>query len=199
MSFTLGWLNPLDLKPHEDVIESIVVENINMLKRFCKIVPIVVDRSSLTILDGHHRHQAAVILGLDKIPVVLVDYRSEDIKIENWYLRIENKNTFNLFVNSYLLVSYDQRKRYCATIKGIRIICDESIFRLYWKTEHLKQKFEKLGLKAVKVTEPDGIALPPIDKETVIKLASMGLRFPPKSTRHVYKFFIPREELSLKC
>ncbi len=103
MSFTLEWLNPLDLKPHEDVIESIVIENINMLKRFCKIVPIVVDRSSLTILDGHHRHQAAVILGLDKIPVVLVDYRSEDIKIENWYLRVENENTFNLFVNSYLL------------------------------------------------------------------------------------------------
>lgn len=199
MSFTLEWLNPLALKPHEDVIESIVVENINMLKRRCKIVPIVVDRNSLTILDGHHRHQAAVILGLDKIPVILVDYLSEDIKIENWYLKIENENMFSLFFNSYSLASQDERKTYCATLKGKRIICDDSIFRLYWKIEHLKQKFEKLGLKVVKVTEVDGIALPPIDKETVVKLASMGLRFPPKSTRHIYKFFIPREELSLKC
>lgn len=170
-----------------------------MLKRRCKIVPIVVDRNSLTILDGHHRHQAAVILGLDKIPVILVDYLSEDIKIENWYLKIENENMFSLFFNSYSLASQDERKIYCATLKGKRIICDDSIFRLYWKIEHLKQKFEKLGLKVVKVTEVDGIALPPIDKETVVKLASMGLRFPPKSTRHIYKFFIPREELYLKC
>ena len=49
----------------------------NMIKQ-----PIIVDRNTGIILDGHHRYNAARILGLKKIPVFFVDYLSDDVKIE---------------------------------------------------------------------------------------------------------------------
>lgn len=36
--------------------------------------PILVETSSFSILDGHHRTEVAKLLGLTKVPVVMVDY-----------------------------------------------------------------------------------------------------------------------------
>ena len=36
--------------------------------------PILVETNSFSILDGHHRTEVAKLLGLTKVPVVLVDY-----------------------------------------------------------------------------------------------------------------------------
>jgi len=43
--------------------------------------PIIVDRDSGVILDGHHRYNAALEMGLKRIPTVLVDYLSSEIKV----------------------------------------------------------------------------------------------------------------------
>ncbi|RSN79050.1 MAG: transcriptional regulator [Thermoproteota archaeon] len=46
--------------------------------------PIVVDRETGTILDGHHRFTAAKIVGLTRIPAFLVKYTSAEIEVVGW-------------------------------------------------------------------------------------------------------------------
>ena len=72
-----------DLNPHEQVIE----ENLRKVLKSLKIEkrlkePVVVDKETKVILDGHHRVKAYEILGLREIPCRLVDYSSEEVKVE---------------------------------------------------------------------------------------------------------------------
>ena len=43
--------------------------------------PIVIEQEHGIVLDGHHRFEIAKSLGLKRIPVVLVDYFDESIKV----------------------------------------------------------------------------------------------------------------------
>ncbi|GAG02374.1 unnamed protein product, partial [marine sediment metagenome] len=43
--------------------------------------PVVVDRKTNVILDGHHRVTALKKLGIKKIPVYLVDYMNKEIRV----------------------------------------------------------------------------------------------------------------------
>lgn len=43
--------------------------------------PVVVEKTNFVILDGHHRVKAFEFLGIKKIPCLLVDYFSEEIKV----------------------------------------------------------------------------------------------------------------------
>jgi ParB-like chromosome segregation protein Spo0J len=70
------------LKPHEKT-------NLAHLEKLKKRVlidgkirnPIIIDRNSLTILDGHHRVETVRLLGLNKIPAYLVNYNDSKIKV----------------------------------------------------------------------------------------------------------------------
>ena len=47
--------------------------------------PLLVDRESGTILDGHHRHQVGIRIGLSRLPVIKVDYlEDESIELDIW-------------------------------------------------------------------------------------------------------------------
>ena len=195
MNFTISWISPLILKPHEDIVYDIVRENVEKIRKTGKIIPLIVDSNTLTILDGHHRHFASLILGLKEIPVVFVNYNNEDIVVESWSLRFEN-GIDEIFLN---MLSGNTKGEYCVRVNSKPVYCDDDIFVLYWKIEKIRQKLIKMGYKVVKTSEKIGLILPSIGKQDVVKVSGKGLRFPPKSTRHVYKFFIPREEICLKC
>lgn len=74
------------LKPHEEYIPD----------RFKEVLdetvdaggyrwPIIVDWQTGVILDGHHRHQCALRLGLSKVPAVVVDYLTDGrISVRRW-------------------------------------------------------------------------------------------------------------------
>jgi len=66
---------PALLRPHEDVdaerLERLIAE-INNAGTFYP--PVLVDRRSHVILDGHHRWSAATRLGLAALPCYVVDY-----------------------------------------------------------------------------------------------------------------------------
>jgi hypothetical protein len=51
--------------------------------------PVVVDRKTLLILDGHHRCQAFVQLGIKEIPCLMVNYFDTDIEVT--FRRIDMK------------------------------------------------------------------------------------------------------------
>ncbi|MBW8024447.1 hypothetical protein E0H95_26860 [Pseudomonas syringae pv. tomato] len=69
------------LKPHEHVDESdlkCLTEEIN--KHGFWHVPIIFDKESGVIMDGHHRYNFALISGFSKIPSYEMSYRSESGK-----------------------------------------------------------------------------------------------------------------------
>jgi len=46
--------------------------------------PIVADRSTLVVLDGHHRLEVLRKMGAKRIPVILVDYDDPRIIVKKW-------------------------------------------------------------------------------------------------------------------
>jgi uncharacterized protein (DUF1015 family) len=74
-----------ELREHEEIRPDYleVLKNEIQLDGILKM-PICIDKNTCIILDGHHRLQALKRLGCKKIPCVLVDYQSPDIKVIAW-------------------------------------------------------------------------------------------------------------------
>jgi len=73
------------LKSHEAIEPKRLSKLVKRIKRDGYLRnPIVVDRKSLVILDGHHRLYALKVLGCKKVPVYLIDYKSNNVRV---YLR----------------------------------------------------------------------------------------------------------------
>lgn len=70
------------LRAHEKIDES----NLKKVKKSILKInrlnnPVVVDKTNLIVLDGHHRIRALNDLGFKKIPVFLVDYMDKKIRV----------------------------------------------------------------------------------------------------------------------
>ena len=73
------------LRPHEMTIPSRIEEiKAQILSTKSIDYPIIVDRESWVILDGHHRYTCAKELWITKIPCFLVDYFSSEIEVWTW-------------------------------------------------------------------------------------------------------------------
>ncbi len=73
------------LKPHESLIPELLRETTEAIRREGYVNrPILVEDRHYIILDGHHRYQALLDLGCRKVPVYLVDYFQEDIRVVTW-------------------------------------------------------------------------------------------------------------------
>jgi hypothetical protein len=73
------------LRTHEAVRKRRVRELVEEIRKESGLKrPVVVDRDSLVVLDGHHRLAALREMGVKKAPVFLVDYFSDQVKV---YLR----------------------------------------------------------------------------------------------------------------
>jgi len=75
------------LKPHEQIVHrervDALVDAVVRWDAFRK--PLLVDRESGSILDGHHRYYAALEMGLERVPAALVDYlEDESIRVDVW-------------------------------------------------------------------------------------------------------------------
>ena len=80
-------LVPLEvLRPHEQVIERKVDQLERMTHRWNAYTkPLLLDRTTGTILDGHHRYQVAQRIDLQCVPCVLIDYlEDEAIELDLW-------------------------------------------------------------------------------------------------------------------
>ncbi|PIS08795.1 hypothetical protein COT75_04920 [Candidatus Beckwithbacteria bacterium CG10_big_fil_rev_8_21_14_0_10_34_10] len=73
------------LNTHEAVVKDRVNQVFESIKLSGLLInPVVVDQKTLIVLDGHHRLAALKKMKAKKIPVLLVDYKSKNIKV---YLR----------------------------------------------------------------------------------------------------------------
>lgn len=80
-------LVPLEwLKPHERIKERNRNKLLDMTKRWNGYTkPLIVDKITGAILDGHHRYAVAATLELKRIPVICVDYLSDEtITVDIW-------------------------------------------------------------------------------------------------------------------
>lgn len=74
-----------ELRGHEMPERSRVEElKRDLSRRRILIKPVVVDRDTRVILDGHCRCDALKKLGCSKVAAVLVDYSSKDIHVRGW-------------------------------------------------------------------------------------------------------------------
>jgi len=74
------------LKPHEEVKPRNVDTLHEMTLRWSAYTkPLLVDRNTGAILDGHHRYHVGIRIGLSRLPVIKVDYLSDDgIELDIW-------------------------------------------------------------------------------------------------------------------
>ena len=73
------------LRGHEEIIPANLDERIKKFLNMGFYKPIIVDATTMVILDGHHKWTAARVLELDKVPVVSVDYLGDtSIIVDVW-------------------------------------------------------------------------------------------------------------------
>ena len=73
------------LRPHERVKKShLDVLGMQIYRDGFIDNPVIVDKNTKIILDGHHRFTIARNLGLRFLPVYFVDYRHDAIKVDSW-------------------------------------------------------------------------------------------------------------------
>ncbi len=71
-----------ELKEHEEIRPDYLEELKNeILSDGILKMPIAVDKKTYIILDGHHRLHALKKIGCQRIPVILFDYQSPEIKV----------------------------------------------------------------------------------------------------------------------
>lgn len=73
------------LKQHEEVENDHLLTLLEQIRRDGFIdVPLVVDKNTGVILDGHHRFNVIKQLGFSHSPCLLVDYQSPEIEVTAW-------------------------------------------------------------------------------------------------------------------
>lgn len=75
------------LKAHEDVVSEERVRKLYdaTIGWNAYRLPLLVDSKSGAILDGHHRYAVGRVLGLSRLPAILVDYLNDDsISVDVW-------------------------------------------------------------------------------------------------------------------
>lgn len=85
-------LSPTELRPTEEVEPGRIREVIAMIVA-CQAwtQPIRLEGTTLAILDGHHRHAAAIQLGLRRVPVQILDY--DAVELGSWRTGISPTRT----------------------------------------------------------------------------------------------------------
>ena len=71
------------LNPHEKIIEEKKISLVKFIKSYESyyiISSIVCCHETLLVIDGHHRYYALKELGFKKVPVTLIDYKSDSIR-----------------------------------------------------------------------------------------------------------------------
>jgi L-serine kinase (ADP) len=81
----LRFCDPNRLRPTENhdrpAVEAL---HLKIRSENCWRVPLLVHRGNLAILDGHHRREVALRLGLDYVPCLLVSYDEGTVELSSW-------------------------------------------------------------------------------------------------------------------
>jgi hypothetical protein len=171
--------------------------------------PIIVDKSSLIVLDGMHRVKALQILGCKLICICLVDYLIPEIRVDRWcrvvtspidvedfVSRFSNRGKIKRIQNYHSgfgenLILMFENENYEMEIQSKDIV---SVFKTVSDIESWLRKTGKnvsfeSEMDAIKMIENNKASFvfcpPTIKKKHVIEITKSGQIFPPKATRHI--------------
>lgn len=169
------------------------------------IHPVVVDAATGLVVDGTHRVEAALKLGIPRIPVYAVDYFSEKIELHGWgravskKITVENLTTltesFGFHSEKISSQSFAVKFLWSDGVSHQIYVEDSDIPATYSKISLLEKQLQQLGIKYVRDKDleqlvltaeyPFGYFIRPLTKKEVLESALGGYRLPPKSTRHL--------------
>jgi len=218
LSFRITLIDLDDLKPHEEVIESLVVELASEMRVQNEVRdPLIVDKHALVILDGMHRYNALRRIGCQRAPACLVDYDDERIKVGAWFrfLTVSDPDSVAAEALEANHLGY-QRKEVSfnqTDLVNTAIVTHDSAFELTDVTDKLSSsqsavRIEKYMTERGFTVEyaPDNVVnqyirsnaniiipVPIFSKTEIRETATLGRLLPHKVTRHV----IPSRPLRL--
>ena len=115
------------LKPHEKIRPKKVAELQKMTLRWNAYTkPLLVDRRSGSILDGHHRYTVGINLELLRLPAILVDYLQDDsIELDLWpaskLTKISKRQVIDMSNSNELFPAKTTRHRFGDTLPPIAV------------------------------------------------------------------------------
>lgn len=200
------------LLPHEMTIRSEIEWLIKDLKMNKILIwPILVDKNTNLILDGHHRVFAMKELGYSKIPAHILNYDDEMIKLDTWYpvINIPTDDLINILKETSVMVKKVEKSNLnYELLKSRNFTCYVvNEFELYEIEGDRDKIFEIIRINFMdKITYYDNykIALDNTDaentcvlswsygKDEVRKFAKTGGVYDPKTTRHVLSFKVKK-------
>jgi len=190
-----------EVRSHEEVIEEELEDFTRSLKsKGVFYRPILLDKNTLVVLDGHHRVEGLRRLGAKKVPSILLDYDSDDIKLYTWYPIIwEDRDEVMPFLEKYAKLEemgvedaqrkVDANEALFCILPGI----DGRTTVIYSEEDLMDDLGKHFGIEYVdtldfltKMENREGVLLyrRAHTKEEVIERALKGNKFPPKTTRH---------------
>ncbi|MEM2986407.1 MAG: ParB N-terminal domain-containing protein [Candidatus Caldarchaeum sp.] len=212
--WTITLADTENLHPHEQSIPQAVAriaEDIAQKERF--IDPVIVDAETGLVVDGTHRVEAAIRLGLGKIPVYTVDYMSPRVVLAGWgraasknISKDELRGLFGRLGFTESMASYDARFIWSdGHVIQVKHSGELSTKQVYEKLSIIDQSLQHLGIAYVRDSDVEelvkqgkhvfGYLLRPLKKEEVVSIVKQGYRLPPKSTRHL----IDRRPMYINC
>ena len=179
-------LVPLDaLVPHEKTDKDKVQQLKNDISRTSVIKrPLIIDRSTYTIIDGHHRYEALRHLKARHAPVVFADYKQDIESIRTWPIIIQ----YNSARLVEIIDAHVKHGPSTLTVIGrnfaekIRVDAVDAYYTLYhFLTEYCK----KMNMRYPQRSSVSVILRPPLSSYEIKRVALHKELLPPKSTKHV--------------
>jgi len=210
-----------DLIPHEEIVEGRLQDLIEQFKRDNAVdMPIVVapipGTNKYLIVDGHHRWAAVKKMGLSYIPCVVIDYFSDEVKLQTWYPAIKGPvnevleavksnglsieqcnyelNVPDSFLSKYSFVVVGRNKECYAISGGVE---EQKIVSKILSDLNMEGKFiliyygsREEAIEDLIKGEADYLFLrKSVTKEDVMEMARLNKVYAPKTTRHILPFY----------
>ncbi|MEM2472720.1 MAG: ParB N-terminal domain-containing protein [Sulfolobales archaeon] len=189
------------MKPHEESIyDRIQQVRLSLLKTGVLRRPLIIDEKTGVIIDGTHRYEALKSIGVCRVPVVGVDYLSEDeVMIASWvrvYVLKKNLDVDSRSIADLLagMRGVDVNRIGRAFVVSIDAGDPQKIYReiaFLEKNSAFMHSVDRVVFRSrinyltLRRTPSIAIIPPPLGKEDVVKAGLSGKPFPPKSTRHL--------------
>ncbi|MGC8556292.1 MAG: hypothetical protein ACP5NG_04740, partial [Conexivisphaera sp.] len=205
LGIRLGFVPLGDLRQHEEVLDEDVRSLAGrMASDGVQLDPIVVDSSTLTVLDGAHRVAALGRLGARWAAAALVEYRDPGIRVGRWLRSLDPRDAVRGVVGMdgvgsareamSLVDSSGPRAAVLMPTPPSYVSpplpgCLEAhrLARRVWGPSAAAQLVPDQGVDAA-LSSGRAVVYPTApSKADVLRAASSGELFPPKSTRHILR------------
>lgn len=184
------------LKEHEE-IDPLRLEYVKviLLKDKFQRDPIIVDKKTCVVIDGHHRLNALKILGYSKVASYYINYLDDDdIEVRTWYPIVigSKKKLMDIMRGKIENVGLERNPSLYGefVIKNNRYslkVERETIMKSILGNFRVEYAFtSKIAKKlALKGKVAGAFVFKSVTKEDVLNRALTGNKFPPKTTQHI--------------